>query len=98
MADPVAVNIARNIKQLRDARALTQAQLSRFSGVPRPTIASLEAGDANPTVSVLVKIAGAFHVSVESLISPPRATTRHYRASSLPSRKRGDCLVRPVLP
>ena len=49
MADPVSPHLARNIRQLREARALTQEQCSRISGVPRPTWANLESGGANPT-------------------------------------------------
>jgi XRE family transcriptional regulator, regulator of sulfur utilization len=98
MTDPVATHLARNIKQLREVRGLTQDQLSRLSGVPRPTLANLETGESNPTLSVLVKVAGALQVSVESLISPPRATTKFYRVSSLPAKKRGEVQIRAVLP
>jgi XRE family transcriptional regulator, regulator of sulfur utilization len=98
MAEPVSSNIARNLRQLREARNLTQEQLAKISGVPRPTWANLESGTANPTVSVLVKVAAVLQISVEELISPPRASCRYYPAASLPAKKRGDVLVRRLLP
>ncbi len=98
MSTTVAANLAKNLRQLRSARGLTQARLARAAQIPRPTLANLESGVANPTLAVLVRIAGAFQVSVESLISPPRSTTQFYPASSFGVRRKGDAGVRPVLP
>ena len=94
----VADNLARNIRQLREARGLTQQQMARSSGVPRPTWANLESGAANPTLAVLIKAASALHVSVEELISAPRASARFFPAASLPVKQRGLVLVRRLLP
>jgi transcriptional regulator with XRE-family HTH domain len=94
----VADNLARNIKQLREARGLTQQQMARSSGVPRPTWANLESGTANPTLAVLIKVAQALQVSVEELIAPPRASARFFPAASLPVKQRGLVLVRRLLP
>ena len=90
--------LGQNLKQLRDVRGYTQAQLASLSGVPRPTVATLESGSANPTLAVLMKIAAALQVTVEELISPPRASARHYAASELPSERRGSVDVRQLLP
>ena len=98
MADPVPLHLARNIRQLREARGLTQEQCSRISGVPRPTWAHLESGGANPTLSVLMKAAAALQVSVEELISPPKAQCKLYRSETLPSRGRGGVNIRQLLP
>ena len=91
-------SLARNLRQLREIRNLTQEHLAKLAAVPRPTIANLESGDSNPTLAVLVKIAGALQVSVESLISPPRSTTQFYPSSTLTLRKRNDVQVRKILP
>lgn len=91
-------NLALTLKQLRDVRGVTQLRLAQLSGVPRPTIANLESGSANPTLSVLTKVAAALQVSVEELISPPRAMARLYRASELKTKTRGDVVVRQLLP
>lgn len=98
MEEAIARYIAQNIKQLRQSRNLTQEQLSRLSGVPRPTWSNLESGGANPTVSVLVKVAGALQVPVEELISPPKAIAKFYRAESIPKHRRGGVLIRKLLP
>lgn len=90
--------LAHNIRHLRESRRLTQQQLAKLSGVPRATWAHLESGAANPTLTVLLKVAAAMQVSVEELIGPPRATGRFYGAAELPIRKRGRVQVRKVLP
>jgi transcriptional regulator with XRE-family HTH domain len=96
-ADP-STNLGFNIRKLREARGLTQQQLSKASGVPRPTWANLETGAANPTLGVLVKVAQALGVSIEELIAPPRSAARCYRAAELPKRQRGDASVGRILP
>lgn len=96
--DDVAGNMGNNIRQLREARGLTQQQMARISGVPRPTWANLESGAANPTLAVLIKVATALQVSLEELISPPRATSKFYAAATLPVRQRGKVTVRRLLP
>jgi XRE family transcriptional regulator, regulator of sulfur utilization len=98
MLDDPSANLARNVRQLRESRRLTQAQLSQLSGVPRPTLANLETGGANPTLAVLTRVSAALSVSLEELLGPPRATGRFYAAAELPSRKRGDAVVRRLLP
>jgi transcriptional regulator with XRE-family HTH domain len=97
-AEDVAGNLGRNIAQLREARGQSQQQIARLAGVPRATWANLESGAANPTLAVLVKVAGALQVRLEELIEPPRRAGRLYPASSLPSRKRGEVTVRKLLP
>ncbi len=94
----VATHLADNMKQLREARGITQAQMAKLAGVPRPTWANLESGGANPTLAVLVRVASALQISVEELIAPPRATAKHNKAAELPLRKRGPVMVRRLLP
>ena len=96
--DDIADHLGNNIRQLREARSLTQQQMAKISGVPRPTWANLESGAANPTLTVLVRVAIALQVSLEELISPPRATSKFYPALSLPVRQRGKVRVRRLLP
>jgi XRE family transcriptional regulator, regulator of sulfur utilization len=98
MEDAIARHIAQNIKQLRQSRNLTQEQLYRLSGVPRPTWSNLESGGANPTVSVLVKVAATLQVSVEELISPPKAVAKFYPAGSIVKQRRGGVTIRKLLP
>src|SRR6185436_11336966 len=97
-ANDVAERLGKNIKQLREARGLTQQQIAKLAGVPRATWAHLESGDANPTLGVLHKAAGALQVSIEELISSPRAACRLYAKDTLPTRSPGQVLVRKLLP
>lgn len=76
-------NLSRNLRRLREARALTQAQVSTLSGVPRPTIAKLEAGSPNPTLHVLARLADALRVTIEEMLAPPPASGKLYDAAEL---------------
>ncbi|MCI0664022.1 MAG: XRE family transcriptional regulator, partial [Acidobacteria bacterium] len=87
-----------NIRQLRQSRGLTQAQLARLSGMPRTTCTNLESGSSNPTVSVLTRIAAALQAPLEELISPPKAQAKMYRADSIPRKQRGGVMIRKLLP
>lgn len=96
--EEIGERLARNVKQLRDARGLTQQQMSKLSGLPRATWANLESGAANPTLSVLRRVALALHVSIEELVSAPRAMAKHYPLGTLPTRVRGDITIQKLLP
>jgi transcriptional regulator with XRE-family HTH domain len=76
----VSANLAANIKQLREMRGLTQHQVARSAEVPRATVANLESGEANPTLSVLVRVATSLGVTLDELTAPPRAQARLYTA------------------
>jgi transcriptional regulator with XRE-family HTH domain len=98
MQTPIAANLARNIRQLRELRRLTQGQLARSAGIPRPTLTHLESGDSNPTIQVLSRLANSLQISVEELISPPRAECQLYRAEELRQKRRGEVVIRRLLP
>ena len=98
MSEDAAANLGRNIAQLREARGLTQQKIAAVAGIPRATWANLESGAANPTLAVLVKVAGALQVRLEELVEPPRRIGRLYLAATLPSRTRGTVIVRKLLP
>ena len=98
MSDDLSARLADNLRSLRDARGLTQAQLAKLSGLPRATWAHLESGAANPTLAVLHKVAGALQVTLDELTAAPRTGTALHRRADLPERKRGDATVRKLLP
>ena len=56
MQDQIASNLGNNIRQLREARGMTQEQMARVSGVPRPTWANMESGAANPTLTIVALV------------------------------------------
>ena len=98
MDDVIPTRLAENIRGLREARGLTQQQISKLAEVPRATWATLESGAANPTLAVLIKVANALQVRVEELIGPPRVAAQHYLAAALPVRVRGKASIRRLLP
>ncbi len=94
----VAERLALTLKQMRRMRGLTQHRLALLSGVPRPTIANLESGSANPTLHVLTRVAAALQVSLEELVAAPPPMARFYEADQLASELRGEVLIRQLLP
>lgn len=70
------INIALggNIRRLRIARNMTLNELAEISGVSKSMLGQIERGDANPTISIIWKIANALKVSFSSLISDTTAT------------------------
>src|SRR5438045_3434947 len=72
-----ASHLARNLASLRHTRALTQEALAKAAAVPRSTIANLESGAGNPSLTVLVKVAAALGAPIDELLASPRAKVRH---------------------
>src|SRR5262245_64644969 len=78
--DDTGACLGHNVKTLRAARGFSQERAAALAGIPRATWATLESGAANPTIAVLVRVAGALQVRVDELIAPPRSAGRLYRA------------------
>lgn len=97
MLDQMSSNLSANLKRLREARGLTQQKLAELSAVPRPTLAHLESGAANPTLGVMLKVAHALGASVEELIAEPRSVVTLYAASALRTRARGAVRFRELV-
>ena len=92
-------HLARNLVSLRHARTLTQDALAAAAALPRSTIANLESGEANPSLAVLVKVAGALGVPIDELLAAPRAKVRKWTAEEIGSRQRGQGIAdRPLVP
>lgn len=98
MDEDLPARLAGNIKQLRDARGLTQQQMAKVSGLPRATWSNLESGAANPTMTVLHRVARALQVSLEELVATPRSSGRLFKATELPERTAAGASVRKLLP
>jgi transcriptional regulator with XRE-family HTH domain len=84
-----ASHLARNLTSLRHSRGLTQDGLAKAAALPRSTIANLESGDGNPSLAVLVKVAGALRVPIDELLASPRAMVRRWAADEMASRSKG---------
>jgi transcriptional regulator with XRE-family HTH domain len=95
----ISAHLARNLTSLRHARGLTQAALASSAGLPRSTIANLESGGGNPSLAVLVKVAGRLGVPIDELLASPRAKVRKWSAEELPSTAKGrGVTLRPLVP
>jgi transcriptional regulator with XRE-family HTH domain len=94
----LAERVAKNLRSLRGARALSQVQAAKAAGLPRATWANLESGGSNPTLMVIHRAACALHVTIEELIAPPRAEVQHFPVGTLPVRRRGAAVLRQLLP
>jgi transcriptional regulator with XRE-family HTH domain len=96
---PAASHLARNLVNLRRTRGLTQDMLARDAGVPRSTIANLESGEGNPSLSVLVKVANALGVPIDELLASPRAMVRRWNADEVATHTKGrGVTIRPLVP
>lgn len=101
MDQPIAVaaHLGRNLSTLRRTRGVTQAALAKASDLPRSTIANLESGEGNPSLTVLVKVSVALGVPVDELLASSRARVRHWRAAEVVEEGIGHGIsVRPLVP
>jgi transcriptional regulator with XRE-family HTH domain len=98
MTAELGARLGLNLKQLREARGATQAQMAKLAGLPRATWANLESGASNPTLSVLDRVASALQVTLEELVATPRASAQHYPKGRLPVKQRGPATVFKLLP
>ncbi|AOP52191.1 MAG: helix-turn-helix transcriptional regulator [Brevibacterium aurantiacum] len=58
-----------NLKHVRKAAGLTQAQLAQRTGVSRQTIIATERGDYAPSVYLALRIARSLETTVEEIFS-----------------------------
>jgi transcriptional regulator with XRE-family HTH domain len=83
-------HLARNLVALRHARDLTQGAVAKAARVPRSTIANLESGAGNPSLAVLLKVAGALGVPIDELLAAPRAKVRKWSGADIAVQNRGQ--------
>ncbi|MCW5648253.1 MAG: helix-turn-helix transcriptional regulator [Ramlibacter sp.] len=78
------------IKELRSDHGLTQEELAERSGMFRTYMSRVESGAANPTLTMLYQIAGAFGLDVRELLTPGASTNVARRVKSkVPTPSRG---------
>lgn len=72
--------LAQRLKQERQARGWSMADLAARSGVSKAMIAKIESGAASPTAALLGKLSGAFGLSLSLLLARAEgALGRHVR-------------------
>ncbi|MFC3860791.1 helix-turn-helix domain-containing protein [Deinococcus antarcticus] len=66
--DEVGAALSRRIRLERETRGWSQAQLADASGVSKATVSKIERDEMSPTASTLVRIAGAFGLTLAGLL------------------------------
>ncbi len=61
--------VGETIRELRRQRALSQDELAARCGIYRTYLSRIETGEANPTLIVLVALAGALMVTPAELLA-----------------------------
>lgn len=61
-------NFCKRLIHLRTINDLTQKELADILNIERSTLSSYETGRRYPTISVLIRIADTFNVSVDYLL------------------------------
>ena len=65
---PTQKQLGRRLKALRKARGLSRAQLAHAARISREYVRRLEAGEYDPTVGMVQKLAQALGVSLLKLL------------------------------
>ena len=55
------------LKEYRSSKGINQTELGKLAGVSRQTFSLIERGDYSPSVTLALKIARIFQVSVEDI-------------------------------
>lgn len=76
MAEDVRRLVGRNVKRLRIAAGLSQAELANRMGIDRAYVSGLELGQRNPTVVTLWHIGKALGVGLPSFFVEERSHRR----------------------
>lgn len=59
--------LANRVKELRAAKGLNQQELGALVGASRQTVSLIERGDYNPSVTLALRIARVFGISVDEV-------------------------------
>ncbi len=68
IVDKTSSQLAQRIRLERDARGWSQAELSERSSVSKATISKIEREEMSPTATLLVRLAGAFDLTLAGLL------------------------------
>ena len=68
--DAITLDVARQIRLLREQQSCSQQDLAEASGLSRNTLSLLERGRTSPTLATLQKIANALKVDIRVFFQP----------------------------
>lgn len=84
----------KNVRALRQARGLTQAELAELAGVNQATVSKAERGEMNITMDKIVALAAALNVEPVQLFDLPELQARALAAiSAIDPERRAAALV-----
>lgn len=70
--DYLSHNIAINLKRIRTAKGMSLDVVAEQTGVSKSMLATIEKGDANPSIGVLGKIVSGLRIDLQDLTQPPK--------------------------
>jgi transcriptional regulator with XRE-family HTH domain len=73
MPEDVRRMVGKNVRRLRTAAGLSQAELAERMGVDRAYVSGLELGQRNPTIVTLWHITRALEVNLRALVQEERS-------------------------
>jgi transcriptional regulator with XRE-family HTH domain len=76
MSEDVRRLVGRNVRRLRIAAGLSQAELAERMGVDRAYVSGLELGQRNPTIVTLWHVAKALEVKVRPFFDEEKPSRR----------------------
>lgn len=71
----INIVLGANIRKYRTMRRMTLADLAEVSGVSKSMLGQIERGDANPSISMIWKIANGLQVTFSTLITEASPST-----------------------
>ena len=66
----VQLLLAENLKRYRKQARLSQEALAHAASIDRTYVSQLERAQVNPSLAVLVRVAGVFEITLCDLLSP----------------------------
>ena len=61
----VRTDVIQQYKMCRNSKKITQAELSRLTGISQPNVTRFESGNYNPTLAMMVKMAEALEMELQ---------------------------------
>src|SRR5207245_1853191 len=85
IVDDPTPGIARRLRQEREGRGWSLAELAARSGVSKAMISKIERGEASPTATLLGRLSGAFGLTLSTLLArAEHSGSRLLRAADQP--------------
>src|ERR1041385_8924331 len=84
LVDDLSARLAQRLRLERDSRGWSLADLAERSGVSRAMISKIEREEVSPTAVILVRLAGAFDLTLAGLLLRAEGQGRLTRATEQP--------------